>query len=192
MCSIDGCTQPIHVQKRGWCRRHYLRWHRFGDPLGSAPKKTPAQRYLEKVDKRGPDECWPWTGAYTSVGRGAFRWNGKTRIATRVGWEVEHGETPGDLHVCHTCDHGWCHNPRHWFLGTHQDNMTDLKQKNLPRGRPVVTTPAIDAEIDAALLSGESRRSIASRFGVSRDVIDRHAAGRRKFVRQPAPQRRPS
>lgn len=30
-CSIDGCLDPIKA--RGWCRKHYLRWHRHGDPL---------------------------------------------------------------------------------------------------------------------------------------------------------------
>jgi transposase len=69
--------------------------------------------------------------------------------------------------------------------------MTDLKEKNLPRGRPPVTTPEMDAEIDVALLAGESHRSIATRLGISRDVINRHAAGRRGFVRAPAPQRQP-
>lgn len=31
ICSIEGCGQP-HVA-RGWCRRHYYRWHRSGSPL---------------------------------------------------------------------------------------------------------------------------------------------------------------
>jgi len=26
---------------RGWCNRHYLRWQRYGDPLGQAPRKPP-------------------------------------------------------------------------------------------------------------------------------------------------------
>lgn len=29
-CSIAGC--PSQAQKRGWCGKHYLRWHRHGDP----------------------------------------------------------------------------------------------------------------------------------------------------------------
>lgn len=191
MCSIDGCERPIHVQSRGWCRAHYLRWHRFGDPLASAPQKSPEQRYYEKVERRGADECWPWTGAYAAVDRGAFRWKGKTRIATRVGWEIHYGAPPGDLHVCHTCDHGWCHNPDHWFLGTHQDNMSDLKQKNLPRGRPLATTPEIDAAIEEALEANESHMSIARRLGIGRWIVDRHATGLRNIIRAPHTQRTP-
>lgn len=30
LCSIEGCDQPAHT--RGWCRRHYSRFYRTGDP----------------------------------------------------------------------------------------------------------------------------------------------------------------
>jgi len=29
-CSIDGCPTPADA--RGWCRKHYMRWRRHGDP----------------------------------------------------------------------------------------------------------------------------------------------------------------
>lgn len=29
-CSINGCENP--VKSRGWCRKHYLRWYKTGDP----------------------------------------------------------------------------------------------------------------------------------------------------------------
>lgn len=189
MCSIENCTREAKV--RGWCKAHYLRWYRFGDPQASAPRKTPEQRYWEKVDRKGPDDCWAWTGAYATVDRGAFRWKGKTCIATRVGWEIEHGDSPGELHVCHTCDHGWCHNPNHWFLGTHGDNMADLKRKNLPRGRPLATTPEVDRKIDEGLAAGESHMSIARRLGIGRWIVDRHATGLRAISRAEAPERIP-
>lgn len=34
-CSIDDCTKPVNA--RGWCKSHYYRWNRYGDPLASAP-----------------------------------------------------------------------------------------------------------------------------------------------------------
>lgn len=45
MCAVDGCTAPAGRPggARGWCRRHYRRWNKYGDPLiilnmrGSAP-----------------------------------------------------------------------------------------------------------------------------------------------------------
>jgi hypothetical protein len=29
-CSVEGCENP--AQSRGWCRKHYQRWYRYGDP----------------------------------------------------------------------------------------------------------------------------------------------------------------
>jgi hypothetical protein len=34
-CSIDGCENP--VKGRGWCRVHYLRWYKTGNPLTIRP-----------------------------------------------------------------------------------------------------------------------------------------------------------
>jgi hypothetical protein len=31
-CSIEGCSDPS--RSRGWCRGHYMRWRRYGDPVG--------------------------------------------------------------------------------------------------------------------------------------------------------------
>lgn len=31
ICTIHGCKKP--AKSRGWCRMHYTRWYRYGDPL---------------------------------------------------------------------------------------------------------------------------------------------------------------
>lgn len=45
-CSIEGCDRPS--VSRGWCRRHYSQWHRYGDPL--SPPRTPRRRAVLTVE----------------------------------------------------------------------------------------------------------------------------------------------
>lgn len=40
-CSIVGCAKA--PEARGWCKAHYLRWYRHGDPLAGAPMRRPGR-----------------------------------------------------------------------------------------------------------------------------------------------------
>lgn len=31
LCKVDGCE--IYAHARGWCSKHYMRWHRTGSPF---------------------------------------------------------------------------------------------------------------------------------------------------------------
>ena len=98
------------------------------------------ERFWRKVAKRGKDECWPWTGKKRD-GRlrpernyGRMWVRGHLIQASRVAWEVTHGEPPPrELDVLHRCDNGQCVNPSHLWLGTHADNMADMKSKGRSR-----------------------------------------------------------
>lgn len=39
ICTVADCGKPQNC--RGWCKGHYYRWQRYGDPLGSAPPRPP-------------------------------------------------------------------------------------------------------------------------------------------------------
>jgi hypothetical protein len=95
-------------------------------------------RFLAKVDRRGPDECWPWTGSLDEHGYGKLRVGnpGRPRHAQRVAWEIVNGDT-GGLFVCHSCDNPICVNPDHLWLGTALDNMRDCIQKGRNSPPPV-------------------------------------------------------
>jgi hypothetical protein len=38
-CSVDGCEGRFLA--RGWCRKHYQRWHKTGDPLQAKFERAP-------------------------------------------------------------------------------------------------------------------------------------------------------
>jgi hypothetical protein len=48
---------------------------------------------------------------------------------SRQAWIKAHGPIPDGLWVLHTCDHSLCINIEHLYLGTHEQNMADLKAR---------------------------------------------------------------
>ena len=95
-------------------------------------KKRPvADRFWPKVDRRGPDECWPWLAGVRrkDEGYGAFYVNGRHKPASRVAYELTFGEVAKGLVICHRCDNPGCCNPAHLFVGTNQDNDADRVAK---------------------------------------------------------------
>lgn len=88
-------------------------------------------RFWSKILKSNDvDECWNWQAAVTSKGYGRIWWNGKTRRAHRIAYELTYGAIDNQIEVLHKCDNPSCCNPRHLFLGTQADNMRDREQKH--------------------------------------------------------------
>lgn len=96
--------------------------------------------FYERVYPEPNTGCWIWAGAryLRDYGLVWISENGitKKRLAHRYSYELHKGSI-GNKHVLHKCDNEYCVNPDHLFLGTHQDNMVDMKIKNRvhkPRG----------------------------------------------------------
>lgn len=120
-----GCGESVPQAKFPSWQRKYISGHH---PTAIRPL---ADRFWEKVDKRGTNDCWEWQGALDRKGYGEIKAGRSRKIvrAHRLAWILEHGECPNDLLVCHQCDNPKCCNPHHLFLGTFQDNLADMRKK---------------------------------------------------------------
>lgn len=87
------------------------------------------ERFNSKFEKRGSDECWPWTAGLAPNGYGKFWLNGKTLGAHRISYLIHCGPIPEDKVICHKCDNKKCVNPSHLFLGSMKDNIQDCVKK---------------------------------------------------------------
>lgn len=140
------------------------------------------ENFWAKVDKKGPDECWEWTGALFRLGYGNVRFNGKPRSAHRVSWEINNGPIPKGkgyqgMCVCHKCDNPACVNPNHLFLATHQENMQDALRKGrlsirqgVKHHKAKLTNQQV-LEIRDRQGTGASQTELGKEYGVCQAVI---------------------
>jgi hypothetical protein len=82
------------------------------------------------------DGCWNYAGTIDGRGYGRIqakhadnKWS--TVRTHRIAWALAHNqEIPKGLVVCHRCDNPACINPAHLFIGTQQDNVSDMLAKD--------------------------------------------------------------
>jgi hypothetical protein len=89
------------------------------------------ERFWARINPGLEDECWRF-GNCQFYGKMNLKWcNGGTLGAHAIMYLLIYGGTiPDGYDVCHTCDHKWCINPWHLFLGTHEENMQDCVKKD--------------------------------------------------------------
>lgn len=156
-------------------------------------KRPLAERFWEKVDKRGPAECWPWVATRTPGGYGQIKAGGRDQsrfMAHRVSLMLATGALDPALEVLHECDHPWCVNPAHLRQGTHQENLRDAKQKGRMKGAGSfpgkILSDAAVSEMLGLRAEGLKRAALAKRFGVSIHTVNSVVYGQ-SWVHVPRP-----
>ena len=143
---------------------------------------TSLTHFWNKVDVRGPNECWEWVGARNIHGYGKLRYDKKLWAAHRFSYTLHVGDIPKPMFVCHRCDNRACVNPAHLFLGSTLENMQDCASKGRSamgeRNGSAKIAERQALEIISRYASGEQKSSLARAFGISRRQIANIVSGR--------------
>lgn len=126
---------------------HYARWQRNGDPTklvrrtSGGIKGDDEARFWHYTERRGPDECWPWTGTTTEKGYGLLNSGSKKVRAHRFVYELLVGPIPDGAEVDHVWSRGCrskgCVNPAHLEAVTKAENTRRISDKETCRnGHP--------------------------------------------------------
>jgi hypothetical protein len=116
------------------CRTCYYDRFQFDGPYWLNPHLV--SRFWLLVEKRGPDECWPWKGHHSPpYGSVAIRVDRRITPAAAVSWSIANNQDfPAGMLACHSCDNPPCVNPAHVWPGTDKQNFDDCVSKGRWRG----------------------------------------------------------
>lgn len=123
---------------------------------------TTPDKFWERVERKGPDDCWLWKGANNGRGYGRLRFRGKYYAAHRLAFELSSGKAP-QLCVLHSCDNPPCCNPKHLREGTNEENSLDMIRRGRSRrGKNFFWSEELRQAVrDAHFIDGMSLMDIA-------------------------------
>ena len=157
---------------REWCRQ------KRGTKPGANPGRpaNTADVLWSKVDKREPNECWPWLGVREKSGYGRTWIDDVGYYAHRVIFDLANPnqitlKAPTNRKakgfLMHTCDNRICCNPAHLKVADIAENNKDCRDKGrrqMPKGENHHRSVFTDQEIAKVLQmksEGQSANQIA-------------------------------
>lgn len=170
-CTVGTCPDRPHA--RGWCRMHYVRWQRGGDPAAETIRERAARlRAIVEYAVLNHDRtvgCWT-SDEFTSFKEG-YPVIGYQRVS-HLALTLDGRLRPGRLHALHSCDVPTCFNPDHLRWGTRQDNVADRVERGRS-GNTKLTETAVREIRARYAASGISQETLAAEYGVNRSAISR-------------------
>lgn len=155
---------------------------------------TPGEvrRFLAKVARGAPDECWRWTSGLTAMrphspGYGYLTRDGSIGgqvYAHRMSYALAFGPLPRGYEAAHRCNNGPCVNPAHLYAATRRQNTIDAYRDGLmapPRGEASHLSKLTEADVAYArrtAASGVAIGDIAAELHVTYGTIRSVVMGR--------------
>ncbi len=178
-CELCGDHIPIAWRNGTLKKPSKIRKSRFcSKSCSTSSQARPVMaRLWEMINKKEPEECWPWLGRPDRYGYGVLKVQGKVQKAHRYALQFKL-ERPllTDVLVLHSCHNPICCNPAHLREGTHQENMDDKRlygrqPRGETHGRAKLTSSQVQ-EIRKFYIQGSfSQDSLGIRYGVAQSVI---------------------
>ena len=137
---------------------------------------SPEERFAQKFERRGDDECWTWQAA-TAREYGVFYFQGRQTYAHRVSafWAGLMSSVRDKVIVRHKCDNPRCVNPAHLETGTQADNINDCKKRGrICTGKDRWNSKLSEKkaiQIRELLRCKVKQKYIAAMYGVSHQAI---------------------
>ena len=137
--------------------------------------KTNEEKFWSKVNKLGPNDCWPWLGAKHPTGYGKL-W---LRLPDLICKPAHHAaliltgiDVPKGSVVMHICDNPSCVNPSHLKLGTQQENIADkIAKGRQPTGNKHHNTTISEQDVADIRASNLQGVELARQYGVIPSTI---------------------
>lgn len=137
------------------------------------------RNYWAKVQKAGPDDCWPWIGWRNDngTGHGRFEVARQKLVATHVALILDgrpRPPPPNDNALHGDCSNRWCCNPNHLRWGTALENAEDrdrLGRRIALRGEDHGVAKLTEDDVRHIRRSDLSQRRLAKELGVSQPLV---------------------
>lgn len=177
-CSVDGCNGNAHHSvngvARGYCKAHYSRFLRHGDPLGGSTSTGDRLRFLNDVavHHKG-DDCLDWPFPKSNKGYSQVLIGERQIVTHRYICMIAHGLPPTPLHeAAHSCGNTSCVNPSHLSWKTPVQNAADkLAHGTHICGEGHYAAKLTEEDVRFVRSSPATATALADMLGVSRSAV---------------------